>query len=235
MTPPMIETFVALFLAHLIADFVTQTTWMVRHKQNPGVLALHGLHVFVLTALALGGSLALALGIAISHILIDAVKLRFLPQSLAAFLGDQTAHLAVLLAVVFLVPEVMANGFWGALPAEILTPAILLSGLILATLAGDPAVGLLMAPYKDITGAKGLENAGRTIGLLERALIYLMIMIGEPTGIGFLIAAKSILRFDTVSRDRQVSEYVIIGTLASFGWALAASFATTAALRIATS
>ena len=64
------------------------------------------------------------------------------------------------------------------------------------------------------------------IGLLERALIFLMVLAGQPAGIGFLIAAKSVLRFDTASKDQRASEYVIIGTLASFGWALLVSFAT---------
>jgi hypothetical protein len=44
--------------------------------------------------------------------------------------------------------------------------------------------------------------------------------------VGFLIAAKSILRFGSVKDDRALSEYVIIGTLASFGWALIAAYAT---------
>ena len=45
---------------------------------------------------------------------------------------------------------------------------------------------------------------------------------GEPTGIGFLIAAKSILRFAEIKDaiQRKVAEYTIIGTFLSFGWAL---------------
>ena len=38
--------------------------------------------------------------------------------------------------------------------------------------------------------------------------------------IGFLIAAKSVLRFGAVREEARLSEYVIIGTLASFGWAI---------------
>ena len=41
---------------------------------------------------------------------------------------------------------------------------------------------------------------------------------------------KSILRFGTVKDDRRVSEYVIIGTLASFGWAILWASATAALL-----
>lgn len=226
MTAPMIETFTALILAHLLADFVTQTNWMVRHKSNPGVLALHGLHVFALTALLLGGSLVLALGIALAHVLTDAIKQHLLAPTLRSFLADQAAHLAVLGLASFLLPTAFASGFWPTPAPETLQLAWIAGGFILATLAGGPAVGLLMAPYRIEEEMEGLQNAGRIIGLLERALIFLFILIKDPAAIGFLIAAKSILRFDTVSQDRKISEYVIIGTLASFGWALAVSYAT---------
>ena len=59
---------------------------------------------------------------------------------------------------------------------------------------------------------------------------FLLIMGGQISAIGFLVAAKSILRFGTVSNDRQATEYVIIGTLASFAWAIAATLATQALL-----
>ena len=45
---------------------------------------------------------------------------------------------------------------------------------------------------------------------------------GQAIGVGFLIAAKSLLRFGDISnsRRREIVEYVIIGTFASFGWSL---------------
>ena len=54
-----------------------------------------------------------------------------------------------------------------------------------------------------------------------------MILTSQPQNIGFLIAAKSVLRFGTVADDRKVSEYVIIGTLASLSWAIVATLITT--------
>src|SRR3989338_5520432 len=44
----------------------------------------------------------------------------------------------------------------------------------------------------------GLTGGGRVIGLLERGLIFAMILLGQPEGVGLLIAAKSILRFGAV-------------------------------------
>ena len=59
-------------------------------------------------------------------------------------------------------------------------------------------------------------------------MILMLVIAGQPDGIGFLIAAKSLLRFNELARDqdRRVSEYVIIGTLASFAWGLTTAFAT---------
>ena len=57
-----------------------------------------------------------------------------------------------------------------------------------------------------------------------------MVLAGEPAGVGFLIAAKSVLRFDTLRQGRRASEYVIVGTLASFTWAFLAALATQALL-----
>jgi len=64
------------------------------------------------------------------------------------------------------------------------------------------------------------------IGVLERALIYVFIMVGQPAAIGFLIAAKSILRFGEVkdSQDRMNVEYIIIGTMMSFLFAVVVGY-----------
>ena len=70
-----------------------------------------------------------------------------------------------------------------------------------------------------------LPNGGRLIGQLERALIFLLVFIGQAGAIGFLVAAKSILRFEE-ARKQKHAEYVLIGTLLSFSLAIALSVAT---------
>jgi hypothetical protein len=79
-----------------------------------------------------------------------------------------------------------------------------------------------------------LPKGGQLIGRLERLMILMLLLANQPDGIGLLIAAKSILRFNELARDasdRRASEYVIIGTLASFAWAIATAWATATALR----
>lgn len=61
----------------------------------------------------------------------------------------------------------------------------------------------------------------------------LLILMNQPAGVGFLITAKSILRFGDVkdSRSRKATEYIIIGTFMSFGWGLLVSALTQLAVR----
>ena len=66
--------------------------------------------------------------------------------------------------------------------------------------------------------SESLQNAGQWIGYLERILIITFILIGKIEAIGFLLAAKSIFRFGELNKSKEIktTEYVLIGTLASF-------------------
>jgi len=87
---------------------------------------------------------------------------------------------------------------------------------------------------EDDDDVEGLRKGGRYIGWLERSLVMLLLLIGQPGGIGFLFAAKSILRFGEIrdSHQRKVAEYIIIGTFLSFGWALLTAYLTQQALTL---
>jgi hypothetical protein len=52
------------------------------------------------------------------------------------------------------------------------------------------------------------------------------VVTGNLTSIGFLMAAKSIFRFGDLTpiQDRKLTEYVLIGTLISFGTAIGTGF-----------
>ncbi len=222
----MIETATALLFAHVLADFALQSDWLNRNKRNLGVLLLHGGIVALTAYIALGfhGLQAVAV-LTGAHLVIDAIKVHGGFRDLRAFLLDQGAHLITILGVAAYAPILWQNGVWAAWP-PVLPLMALATGLIVTLRAGEFAVGLLMRPYGVRIRNNGLKNGGRLIGMLERGLIFLLVLSGQSIGVGFLVAAKSILRFGTASRDQHTAEYVIIGTLASFGWALLAAYAT---------
>jgi len=224
----MTETFAALIFAHALADFVFQTRWIAESKRRLPVLLLHGAVVLATAQAALGRVDAWELlALAALHIATDGLKSRLAEPGLGAFLADQGAHLAALAALAALRPDLWAGGLWGGLGW---LPGLmaLIAGAILAIRAGGFAVGLLMRPWAGDDLPRGLTNGGTLIGLLERGLIFLLVLVGQPAGVGFLIAAKSVLRFETTAKDQRAGEYVIIGTLASFGWALLFAYATLA-------
>lgn len=226
----MTETLAALFLAHVMADYVLQTSWMVEHKNKPGTLLLHGLIVLVSLLACFGKVTAPALyALAAFHLVVDAIKVRAFGDTFKPHLIDQILHLASLVLVAAIAPDLWGIGAYATiqwLPAVMLLTA----GSVYATRAGGFAVGKLMEPFQMPATQYSLPGGGTLIGYLERGLIYILILAGQPIGIGFLIAAKSVLRFETIQGtddkdSRKMAEYVIIGTLASFGWAILVSLA----------
>ncbi len=223
----MIETFAALLFAHAMADFVLQSAWMVAHKRRPLAMLAHIGVVGACALAALGTAAPVLLGLMALHLAIDAAKTLSGLRGLGPFLADQAAHLISLGAIAALCPTLWQGGLWSSLPPALPALMALAAGMILAVRAGGFAVGFLMEPWA-AASPQGLPNGGRMIGALERGLIFLLVLTGQAGGIGFLIAAKSVLRFGAISDDRSVSEYVIIGTLASFGWAIAVAVLTQA-------
>ena len=69
---------------------------------------------------------------------------------------------------------------------------------------------------------ESLVNAGKYIGILERLLVFVFILVNHWEGVGFMIAAKSVFRFSDLAeaKQRKLTEYVLIGTLLSFGIAV---------------
>jgi len=109
----------------------------------------------------------------------------------------------------------------------LLSATIGIVGALLTVWGGSLFVGYLVEPYADqLEHDTGLEQGGHIIGITERLLIYVFVLAEAPTAIGLLVTAKSILRFREVSdvdRPKQ-SEYVIIGTLLSFAFAVTTSY-----------
>lgn len=171
--------------------------------------------------------------------------------SVYAFLMDQAAHLFIIIILAVTITPVSpvaaasANAmsiFWVDLFGKgFLKLLIVFSGAILAVKAGGILIGMAVKPFLDEiknhennvdmetkTRSRGLKNGGKVIGQLERSLIFLFILMGQLAGIGFLIAAKSVFRFGEVKdpRHRMEAEYIIIGTLMSFGYGMLIAYAT---------
>lgn len=80
----------------------------------------------------------------------------------------------------------------------------------------------------------GTEGAGRWIGILERLLIFLLVVGDEAGAAALVVAAKAILRFPEITGDEPHlnAEYVLIGSLASWLMAVAGGLGARAILSL---
>lgn len=108
----------------------------------------------------------------------------------------------------------------------LLSIPVLILGALATVWLGGPIVGRIVAPYADqLNSESGLIQGGRMIGYSERLLIYVFVLVDAPTAIGFLIAAKSIYSFgESGNEPHKRSQYVVIGTLVSFAYAVTLSY-----------
>lgn len=59
------------------------------------------------------------------------------------------------------------------------------------------------------------KKAGAIIGFLERLIVVIFISIQQYAAIGLILTAKSIVRYDRITKEKEFSEYYLIGTLFS--------------------
>lgn len=222
--------FIKLLLAHFIGDFVLQSNKWVKHKEKhlfkSKYLYLHVLiHAFLLF-LFLGFEkkyLSIIAFISIAHFLIDGIKLmKPIKNTRLLFFLDQFAHLALLYwvskdwSIQFEVQKYLTEQNLLLLLAIILLTSV--TSIVLKVIFSIWDKDLEKISEKD----SSLKDAGRYIGMLERLFVFTFVLLGQWEAIGFLLAAKSVFRFGDLTKasDRKLTEYILIGTLLSFGIAI---------------
>jgi len=68
------------------------------------------------------------------------------------------------------------------------------------------------------------NNAGRLIGTLERIIMLIFLSISQYSAIGLVLTAKSIARYDRISKEKDFAEYYLLGTLISTVIVIVCSF-----------
>jgi len=85
---------------------------------------------------------------------------------------------------------------------------------------------LQLAPISELQQQQIDEKqfrTGRVIGFLERIFVFLFILMGQYTAIGFVLAAKGVVRYPEFG-NRNFAEYILIGTLLSVLMAMGVAF-----------
>ena len=212
-----LELFLCLLLAHLVADFVFQTSASCKSKAEKHWRSLHQyLHALIVFALAWLASWDLCfwwgvLIIGVAHLCTDIWK-SYRPEKVTWFALDQALHVGTLALVAWLWSR--CND-WN-LPLGIEPKYV--AAAVAALICWRPANFFIKLMLKYFSVNMPEENAsgfsaGALIGTIERWLILIFVCLGRYDALGLLIAAKSIIRFS--EKDTAKTEYVLAGTLLS--------------------
>ncbi|GIZ08522.1 DUF3307 domain-containing protein [Flavobacterium sp. UMI-01] len=224
----MLTLLIPFLLAHIIGDFLLQPDKWVQarltHKQHTKYLSYHiGVHGVVLL-IALQFQFRYWLGILtvlVTHYIIDRCKAIYQNKknTISLFFLDQLAHLLVIVLVVYQYEPY----YFKAEPLLVSKMLLLLMAFIMQTQVAAVVIKILLSKWK--MKEQNPNQAGKFIGMLERLFIFLFITMNYWEGVGFLLGAKSIFRFGDLNNanDRNLTEYVLVGTLLSFGLAISIS------------
>jgi hypothetical protein len=138
--------------------------------------------------------------------------------------GEALFVIAALVAGTLMRPLVIPNalGLWWGRVALLATGYLYVAGRGVVLIRSVLELPSLQMRRDEDRTAGAIEVArGRAVGALERALTLTLVLLGEYTAVGWIIAAKSLARFKQLE-DREFAEYFLVGTLSSFLLALLA-------------
>ncbi len=227
-----------MLIAHLIGDFVLQPkSWVEKRNTQIQYLFLHiAVHAGLLLLFFindLAGNWQNIVFLLSAHLAIDSLKIglerNWRIKPIYLFTLDQALHFASIAAVFFF----RSNGAWQQMMQQLQVDKLLVGiiALLLLVFAIPITIRLFFSKWhkeSDFNNKRKttLFNAGTIIGIMERLMILGFVLLDMNEGIGFLLAAKSIFRFGdlTNARDTKFTEYVMIGTLLSFGLGMLVAF-----------
>lgn len=218
-------------LAHLLVDYTLQSKKTAQSKDKNGfksrylkwhILIAFGCHAILAADYTF---IPFALGIALIHWVIDGCKPVLLRSKLSrgAFFIDQALHILTYSIACILYTNMMP---WNPILSSAISfkTVVLTATFLFLTKPANIIIREIFHVFDiSFSNSKGqdLPNAGRLIGITERWMVLVFVLIGQFSAVGFLIAAKSILRFK--DGDLIKTEYVLIGTMLSFSLAIAAA------------
>lgn len=204
--------FIKLLLAHILGDFIFQTSGLIKRKEKHKLasphlylhVAIHGVLTYLFLLHEHSNYWYLAIIIALSHLIIDALKLYFTTKKnrTTLFFLDQLAHITVLVIMSLIVyPDITIYN-------NIINNAL---GLLLCVIFLTAPVSIMLKTFFmrwenhiEDSGVNSLKNAGKWIGMLERPFVFVFIITNHWEAVGFLLTAKSVFRFGDLSKAKNM-------------------------------
>lgn len=240
-----IALLIRLLIGHVTSDFLLQSRGMVDQKgrkvwKSPLLYIHSGIYATVLFMAAARWAqwywlIPLLL---VTHILIDGWKAARGNRT-TTFILDQSAHLTVLILCFYMLERGVGQFLGRTFDQAWNSPCLLIIvlGYLIILWPVGRLMNVLTEPFRRQLieeKSRGLELAGFWIGCLERLFLLSFILFDHLAGVALLLGLKSLFRFGEIkdSTNRKETEYILIGTLLSFGFALAIGLVVRAVLRL---
>ncbi|MBI3662722.1 MAG: DUF3307 domain-containing protein [Acidobacteria bacterium] len=241
----LIKAFLALYLAHLVGDFVFQSDRIVSQKKKGelgGYLRHAAVHYGAILSIACVlwpawlvsvSFQAVVLSLTVIHLLVDWGKISLtergkISDNLNSFLIDQILHFATVFVAAWLIVGTPLSEIFTQLAGLraheemvllllVVYTAVIFGGGYLVRYMTKPLLqGSALIPGES---TDQLRNAGMYIGWLERFLVLTALLLQSPATVGLILTAKSIARYPELKSVR-FAEYFLIGTLLSISTAI---------------
>ena len=233
---------IVMLLGHIIADFYTQTQKVAEKKKKEfGVVLRHSALYFLTITVVTIPVFSLEIFImdvviSVSHAVIDIGKYLYCQRkrkdSPLVFVLDQCLHLVSMIIVSYIwvkrnIPLYEINIVADFFNISEISPLFLckwLLGLLIIHKPSNILIQNLIGSYKPRQSNDNIiENmqAGRKIGTLERFVMLILLYLNQYSAIGLVLTAKSIARYDRITKDAVFAEYYLLGTLISVGISVA--------------
>ncbi len=230
MSIPFIQILLTQLVAYCLANFIIVPSYYLTHNKRylkPKLLwpfVKGGVFFFFSYLLTwresfLIGSIILSVVVTVSSMIFDRKAC-----SNTSFLTGQSMQLMAMLIVI------PAFAGWTTY-STVLTSLSIWSGnveilwvalaFLLCLGPANVAIRFILNSYDLIPNSdkgESLVRAGRFIGNVERVITLTLVLSNQFAAIGLFMAAKSVLRLK--ENDFRTSEYVLVGTLLSFGIAI---------------
>lgn len=224
----MFELILKITFVHLLGDFVFQTNKMVEGIENKKFRSKYlYIHAFIHLSLILIVTkfekqyVLPAIVLSAAHLIIDIITkivIKSKISNISNLILDQALHSLTIALFI-------KHFYHYKTDLTILFNSenyLFLSAIVCITYVSAILIKKIMETFNYSLPNNGIEDAGKYIGILERLFIFIFIVRSFWEGIGFLLAAKSIFRFGDLKENKEIklTEYILIGTLLSFGLAI---------------
>ncbi|ERK59829.1 hypothetical protein HMPREF1983_00430 [Gemella bergeri ATCC 700627] len=207
-------------LVHILSDFQFQSEKIASLKTTKLIyllkhLIIVGLPLIVLVIISPINIMYFLL-VWLSHVIIDSTKYSLNTYinknklGRITFIIDQTLHIFCIVYLYYLV---------GFNDEKLNSVGNILRLILFFAILGKPVniiFKILFSKYQVVENNSGtIAGAGAIIGIIERYIIGICVLLGQYASIGLIFAAKSVARYNKISENQSFAEYYLIGSLFS--------------------